>query len=102
VLVSSTPILAILGGAYWAYQEYFVGRVGDDIISAIEEVRNKFKTGTSDVNEVFENYAATKDLSAARLNLRKNVLDTVLKQWVTEDDGTAAYVDRRRRAKSLI
>jgi hypothetical protein len=114
ILVSSPAFPYVLWGAlilgtgglgYWLYHEHICdrnGRAGDDVIAAVEEIRTKFKTGTDELNEVFETYAVDNDLPQARYKLRKNVIDKVLGEWVTEDDGTARIIDQRRRAQRLI
>lgn len=57
------------------------GQVRDDLIQAIESVRSQAKTSTA---------------------LTREQLDAVLREYVTEADGTAAEVDARRRALKLI
>jgi hypothetical protein len=97
-------ILGTGGLGYWLYHEHIcdrTGRAGDDVIAAVEEIRTTLKTGTDDLNEVFETYATDRDLPKARLNLRKNVIDKILGEWVTECDGTARIIDQRRRAQRL-
>jgi hypothetical protein len=78
----------------------------DDVIAGVEELRVTSKNPPASMVQAMQTElgaGATPDqaITAIKATL-KTVVDPTLKQWVTEGDGVAEYVDSRRRAMELV
>jgi hypothetical protein len=78
----------------------------DDVIAGVEELRTTSKNPPASMvqamqSEMGPNTTPEQAIIAIKAAL-KTVVDPTLKQWVTEGDGVAEYVDQRRRALELV
>jgi uncharacterized membrane-anchored protein YhcB (DUF1043 family) len=78
----------------------------DDVIAGVEELRTTSKNPPASMVQAMQaemgpNTTPEQAIVAIKAAL-KTVVDPTLKQWVTEGDGVAEYVDQRRRALELV
>jgi hypothetical protein len=76
--------------------------VGDDVITAISDIRNNLKHPPATLVQKILDAKTPTAAAAAVSSVLTEVVDPTLREYVTESDGTAAYVDARRRALSLV
>lgn len=76
--------------------------VSDDLITAISDIRNGLKKPSAALVQKVQQAKTPEEASAAVTAVLTDVVNPTLSEYVTEGDGTAAYVDNRRRALALV
>lgn len=79
-----------------------VQQVGDDLITAVSDIRGVLKNPPVEVVRKIMEAKTVEEATAVVQSAVKSLIDGILSEYVTESDGTAAYVDSRRRSLGLI
>ena len=78
----------------------------DDVIAGVEDVRATSKNPPASVVKAMQDELGAgttpEQATAAIKATLRTVVDPTMKEWVTETDGVAEYVDARRRALELV
>lgn len=75
-------------------------KVGDDVISAVEDARATLKKPSAEAVDAILKADTTEKALAAVAKIKAE-MDEQLSKWVTKDDGTRALVDQRRTELQL-
>lgn len=79
-----------------------IQQVGDDLVTAINDIREILKNPPMELVTKIMGAQTVEEATATIRTAVKGLVDGKLKEYVTEADGTAAYVDSRRRKLGLI
>jgi len=85
-----------------AQEKTKIQQVGDDLVTAIDDIRVALKNPPQELVSKIVNAQTVEEATATIRESVKGLVDGKLKEYVTESDGTAAYVDSRRRALCLL
>lgn len=77
-------------------------QVSDDLIGAVHDIRAQLKSPPADLVHKIMSATDLRAATDATKEFLSTVVDPTLSSYVTVADGTAAYVDGRRRALGLI
>lgn len=77
-------------------------KAGDDVISGVEEIRAMLKDPPATLVEAVRSADTAEKALLAVKHAIGGAVNGKLREWVTEEDGTAAVVDARRRKLKLV
>lgn len=85
-----------------AQEKTKIQQVGDDLVTAINDIREVLKNPPMELVSKIMGARTVEEATATIQTAVKGLVDGKLKEYVTEADGTAAYVDSRRRKLGLV
>lgn len=85
-----------------AQEKTKIQQVGDDLVTAINDIREVLKNPPMELVSKIMRARTVEEATATIQTAVKGLVDGKLKEYVTEADGTAAYVDSRRRKLGLV